>query len=58
MKRKELVRRLAELGAVFVREGGRHSYYVNPRTGDAIPVPRHTEIKEGLAKKILRDAER
>lgn len=56
MKRRDLVRRLAELGAIFVREGGGHTIYQNPRTLDTIAVPRHTEIAEGLAKKILRDA--
>jgi predicted RNA binding protein YcfA (HicA-like mRNA interferase family) len=58
VKRRELVRRLAELGAVFVREGGGHTIYQNPRTQDTIAVPRHAEIAEILAKKILRDASR
>ena len=56
MKRRDLLREIAALGAVFVHEGGRHSIYRNPRTGQLIPVPRHVEIAEGLARKIMRDA--
>lgn len=58
MKRADLIRQIVALGAVFVREGGNHSLYKNARTGDAISVPRHTEIKEHLARKIIKDAER
>jgi hypothetical protein len=43
-------------GAVFVREGAGHSIYQNPRTQVLIPVPRHAEVNENLARKILRDA--
>ena len=56
MKRIDLIRRIEEVGATLVREGGRHTIYVNPRTKAPIVVPRHGEIKEGLAKKIIRDA--
>lgn len=56
MKRKELVRRLTELGAVLHREGGEHTIYKNPRTGLLIAVPRHAEVNEHTAKAILRDA--
>jgi predicted RNA binding protein YcfA (HicA-like mRNA interferase family) len=56
MKRRELVRTLIEYGAVFVREGGKHTLYENPRTGKAISVPRHAEIKEVLAKDLIRTA--
>jgi|HubBroStandDraft_4_1064222.scaffolds.fasta_scaffold382245_3 predicted RNA binding protein YcfA (HicA-like mRNA interferase family) len=58
MKRKELVRLIVELGAVFVREGGGHSVYENPRTKRTLSVPRHAEINEHTAKSILRDAGR
>ncbi|HEY8089604.1 MAG TPA: type II toxin-antitoxin system HicA family toxin [Polyangiaceae bacterium] len=56
MRRRDLVRQIIALGAVFVREGGGHSIYQNPRTGQLIPVPRHVEIAEVLARKIIRDA--
>jgi predicted RNA binding protein YcfA (HicA-like mRNA interferase family) len=57
MKRKELVRLIVE-GAVFVREGGGHSVYENPRTKRTLSVARHSEINEHTAKSILRDAGR
>lgn len=58
MKRRELVQRIIDLGAVFVREGAGHTIYRNPRIDLNIPVPRHNEIAEGLARKIIRDASR
>jgi mRNA interferase HicA len=54
VKRRELISRLQELGCVFIRHGGKHDWYQNPRTRMAQPVPRHNEIKEYLAKNILR----
>jgi len=38
----------------FVRHGGNHDWYRNPRTGVSQPVPRHREINELLARHILR----
>ena len=58
MKRRELVLALEAHGAVFVREGGNHTLYQNPRTGEALVVPRHTEIKEPLARALIRRASR
>ncbi|TRT80773.1 MAG: addiction module toxin, HicA family, partial [Microcystis aeruginosa Ma_AC_P_19900807_S299] len=37
------------------REGASHSLWINPQTGVIEAVPRHTEIKEFLAQKILRN---
>ncbi len=54
MKRRELEKRLRIAGCVLKREGASHSLWINPRTGAIEAVPRHTEIKEPLAKKILR----
>ena len=54
MKRQELIRRLATAGCVFLRPGGRHDLYVNPKTGKKQPVPRHAEIDEHLARHILK----
>jgi hypothetical protein len=34
--------------------GGKHDWYQNPKTKMAQPVPRHTEIKEFVAKSIIR----
>jgi predicted RNA binding protein YcfA (HicA-like mRNA interferase family) len=57
VKRKELERQLRRAGCVLKREGASHSLWVNPRTGVMEAVPRHQEIKELLARKILRSLE-
>lgn len=54
MKRRELVRRLHEMGCVLIRPGAKHDWYQNPATKVAQPVPRHTEINEYLARHILK----
>ena len=54
MKRRELEKRLRVAGCYLKREGASHSLWVNPRTGVLEAVPRHAEIKEPLAKKILK----
>jgi mRNA interferase HicA len=54
MKRTNLIRKQDEAGCVFVRHGGNHDWYSNPKTGASQPVPRHREINEFLAKHILK----
>ena len=54
MKRKDLVKNLENLGCVLVRHGGKHDWYQNPETKMSQPVPRHREIKEYLAKHIIK----
>ena len=54
MKRTELVRHLLKHGCRFEREGGRHTIYTNPTNGAKVPVPRHAEIDNRLARKIFR----
>jgi len=54
VKRRDLVRKLSEMGCVLVRHGRKHDWYQNPRTKVAQPVPRHREIKESLAKHIIK----
>ena len=54
MKRRDLIRTLEHGGAVFIRHGGKHDWYQNPATKVCQPVPRHTEIKEFLARAIIR----
>jgi mRNA interferase HicA len=39
---------------VLVRHGGKHDWYRNPVTGMSQPVPRHREIREGLARHIIK----
>lgn len=54
MKRFDLIRAIEELGCELVRHGAKHDWYRNPDTGMSQPVPRHREIKEFLAKRIIR----
>lgn len=54
MKRVELIRKLEDMGCVLIRHGAKHDWYRNTNTGVSQPVPRHREIKEHLAKKIIR----
>lgn len=54
MKRVDLIRAIEGLGCEFVRHGGKHDWYRNPATGVAQAVPRHREIKEPLARRIIR----
>lgn len=54
MKRTDLVRELEDAGCVFIRHGGNHDWYQNPKTGAAQPIPRHREVNEVLAKHILK----
>jgi len=55
VKRRVLERRLRIAGCYLKREGGSHSLWINPKNGVIEAVPRHTEIKEPLAKKILKN---
>jgi mRNA interferase HicA len=42
------------MGCVLIRHGGKHDWYQNPRTHMCQPVPRHREIKEYLARGIIK----
>ena len=53
MKRSALLRHLRRHGCVLKREGSAHSLWLNPATGAVEAVPRHTEIPDLLARKIL-----
>ncbi|HXH50319.1 MAG TPA: type II toxin-antitoxin system HicA family toxin [Terriglobia bacterium] len=55
MKRRDLIRHLADHGCKLHREGARHSVYVNPRNNFTSTVPRHREVDDFLARKICRD---
>ena len=54
MKRVDLIRAIESSGCVLIRHGGKHDWYRNPVTGMAQAVPRHREIKESLARRIIR----
>ena len=55
MKRRELIHHLEQHGCQLLREGARHSMYVNRPARKASAVPRHNEINDHLARKICRD---
>ncbi|WP_415878974.1 type II toxin-antitoxin system HicA family toxin [Methylomonas sp. TEB] len=54
MKRRDLIRKLEELGCQLTRHGGKHDWYTNRTTQHSQAVPRHTEIDEHLAKTIIK----
>ena len=54
MKRKDLIKELEQMGCFLLRHGGKHDWYHNPDTKISQPIPRHKEIKEYLAKHILK----
>ena len=55
MKRVDLERKLRIAGCYLKREGKAHSLWINPKTGIIEAVPLHSEIKEPLALKILKN---
>ena len=57
MKRVDLLRFLLEQGCELLREGSRHSVYVNRKHGKSSTLPRHREINDFLVKKICKDLE-
>ena len=54
MKKNELLKILTGMGVIFVRHGGEHDLYIQPKTGVIIPIPRHREIKDLTAKNIIK----
>jgi predicted RNA binding protein YcfA (HicA-like mRNA interferase family) len=54
LKRKKLIKTIKANGCVFARHGVNHDWYKNPKSGKSQPIPRHTEIEDGLAKRIIK----
>ena len=54
MKKRDLEKELGRLGCWLKREGSGHEIWTNGE--DTESVPRHREINENLAKKILQVA--
>lgn len=52
MKRRELLRHLESHGCQLDREGANHSIYRNAANGRCAAVPRHTEVKDTVARTI------
>jgi len=57
MKRLALTRHLERHDCELLREGAKHTVYVNRAKARISTVPRHREIGEFLARKICRDLE-
>ena len=55
MKRSSLLQHLRRHGCYLKREGRAHALWCNPPTGAVEAVLRHTEIPNGLARKICRN---
>ena len=55
MKHRDLVKALERAGCELLRHGSRHDIYHHPPTGRSQPVPRHREVNERLARKIIKD---
>jgi mRNA interferase HicA len=55
VKRSDLVRHLQQQGCTLLREGSRHTVFVNKAANRTSTVPRHREINDFLAEKICRD---
>jgi mRNA interferase HicA len=54
VKRRDLIQKIQAMGCRLIRQGGKHDWYQNPQTGMAQPVPRHREIREFVARSILK----
>ncbi len=57
MKRIDLIHHLENQGCEFLREGKKHTVYVNRTTRRSSSVPRHREVNGFLARKICKDLE-
>ncbi len=55
MKRRDLIQHLEAQGCAWLREGKKHSVYMNPRNRRQAAVPRHTEIAHGLCVAICKE---
>lgn len=54
MKRRDLIKLLELNGWYFLRNGANHDIYTNGTKNETIP--RHTEVGETLAQRILKRA--
>jgi len=54
MKRTELLKIITKEGAVLVRHGSKHDWYTNYELNVSQPVPRHKEIKNPVARSIIK----
>lgn len=57
MKRRDLIKYLRKNGCEFLREGSRHTVYVNRLKKKTSTIPRHNEVDDFLVLKICKDLE-
>lgn len=55
MKLRDLTKHLRDHGCELLREGARHSWWVNVEQNLRTAVPRHREINDNLIRKICKD---
>lgn len=55
MKRNKVLKHLRDHGCALLREGSSHSWWSNPDQNRRSSVPRHTEIRDNLVRKICKD---
>ena len=55
MKLKDLIHHLKNNGCELLREGSKHTVYVNRNKKKVSTIPRHREINDYLCKKICKD---
>jgi hypothetical protein len=55
MKKNLLIKIIKKQGAVFVGHGKKHDVYANPSNGKTERIPRHNDIDENLAWKIIKN---
>lgn len=55
MKRTKLVKHITKAGCVLVREGQRHSIFMNSNNRQTAPVPRHNDINWRLVLLICKE---
>jgi mRNA interferase HicA len=54
VKHRDLIRILKDLGFYLERQGGEHEIWSNGKI--SVSVPRHKEVKEFTAKRIIKEA--
>ena len=55
MNRVDLIRKIEAMGCQLIRHGGNHDWYRNLSTNISEAVPRHREVNEHLARKIIKN---
>lgn len=55
MKRKAFIQMLQQSGCVLLRHGSNHDIYLNPKTNQKQPIPRHSEIDDTTLLPILKN---